>query len=66
MLLLLMLLYALGNLATALAPSFSGLVAFRFISGLPHGAYFGIAAQTAEALQAATLAPDHVLRGIRL
>lgn len=26
----------------------------------------GIAAQTAEALQAATLAPDHVLRGIRL
>lgn len=35
MLLLLMALYAAGNLATALAPSFGGLVAFRFISGLP-------------------------------
>ncbi|PYG97691.1 MFS transporter, partial [Arthrobacter stackebrandtii] len=38
MLLLLMALYALGNLATAFAPSFSSLVAFRFISGLPHRA----------------------------
>ncbi|MDZ3991927.1 MFS transporter [Pseudomonas sp. Teo4] len=44
MLLWLMVLYAIGNLATAFAPSFSSLVAFRFISGLPHGAYFGIAA----------------------
>ena len=50
MLLLLMLLYALGNLATAFAPSFSGLVAFRFISGLPHGAYFGIAAVVASSM----------------
>lgn len=47
MLLLLMALYAIGNLATAFAPSFGGLVAFRFISGLPHGAYFGIAAVVA-------------------
>ncbi|PYB69230.1 MFS transporter [Pseudomonas sp. LB-090624] len=52
MLLLLMLLYALGNLATALAPSFGGLVAFRFISGLPHGAYFGIAAVVASSMVA--------------
>ncbi|MFJ4452904.1 MFS transporter [Pseudomonas sp. NPDC089392] len=52
MLLLLMLLYALGNLATAFAPSFSGLVAFRFISGLPHGAYFGIAAVVASSMVA--------------
>ncbi|MDR6711376.1 DHA1 family inner membrane transport protein [Pseudomonas hunanensis] len=50
MLLLLMALYALGNLATAFAPSFSGLVAFRFISGLPHGAYFGIAAVVASSM----------------
>lgn len=55
MLLLLMLLYALGNLATAFAPSFSGLVAFRFISGLPHGAYFGIAAVVASSM----VAKDH-------
>lgn len=50
MLLLLMALYALGNLATAFAPSFAGLVAFRFISGLPHGAYFGIAAVVASSM----------------
>lgn len=52
MLLLLMALYALGNLATAFAPSFGGLVAFRFISGLPHGAYFGIAAVVASSMVA--------------
>ncbi|MGO0683824.1 MFS transporter [Pseudomonas fulva] len=50
MLLMLMALYALGNLATAFAPSFGGLVAFRFISGLPHGAYFGIAAVVASSM----------------
>ncbi|WDY60441.1 MFS transporter [Pseudomonas sp. PSKL.D1] len=52
MLLLLMALYAIGNLATAFAPSFAGLVAFRFISGLPHGAYFGIAAVVASSMVA--------------
>ncbi|MBK5002053.1 MFS transporter [Pseudomonas sp. S31] len=50
MLLLLMALYAIGNLATAFAPSYFGLVAFRFISGLPHGAYFGIAAVVASSM----------------
>lgn len=58
MLLLLMALYALGNLATALAPSYSGLVAFRFISGLPHGAYFGIAA-----VVASSMVPTHQRAG---
>nr|WP_314485261.1 MFS transporter [uncultured Pseudomonas sp.] len=52
MLLMLMALYALGNLATAFAPSFAGLIAFRFISGLPHGAYFGIAAVVASSMVA--------------
>lgn len=52
MLLMLMALYALGNLATAFAPSFGGLIAFRFISGLPHGAYFGIAAVVASSMVA--------------
>lgn len=50
MLLLLMGLYALGNLATAFTPTFGSLVAFRFISGLPHGAYFGIAAVVASSM----------------
>jgi len=50
MLLLLMALYAVGNLATAFAPSFTSMVAFRFISGLPHGAYFGIAAVVASSM----------------
>lgn len=46
----LMLLYGLANLAAALAPDFGALVAFRFLSGLPHGAYFGVAALVAAAL----------------
>lgn len=50
MLMLLMVLYALGNLATAFTPSFGSLVVFRFLSGLPHGAYFGIAAVVASSM----------------
>jgi DHA1 family inner membrane transport protein len=50
MLLLLMALYSLGNLATAFTSTFDTLVAFRFISGLPHGAYFGIAAVVASSM----------------
>jgi len=43
LLLILMGLFALGNLASALASGFGMLVALRFASGLPHGAYFGVA-----------------------
>lgn len=50
MLMLLMVLYTLGNLATAFTPSFGSLVVFRFLSGLPHGAYFGIAAVVASSM----------------
>lgn len=50
MLLWLMVLYALGNLATAFAPTFGSLIACRFIAGLPHGAYFGIAAVVASSM----------------
>ena len=32
---------AVANLLSALAPSFGWLLLFRFLSGLPHGAYFG-------------------------
>lgn len=48
----LMVAFTLGNAATVLAPSFETLVLARFVSGLPHGAYFGVAS-----LAAATLAP---------
>ncbi|QEM83732.1 MFS transporter [Halomonas binhaiensis] len=45
----LMLVFALGNIASAMAPSFWSFVALRFIAGLPHGAYFGVAALVAAA-----------------
>ena len=38
---------AVANLLSAAAPSFGWLLAFRFLSGLPHGAYFGFAALVA-------------------
>jgi DHA1 family inner membrane transport protein len=42
--------YALGNLASALGPTYASMLLFRFIAGLPHGAYFGVAALTAVAI----------------
>lgn len=50
----LMLIFAIANGLSALAPTFSWMLLFRFISGLPHGAYFGIAA-----LVAASVVPLH-------
>lgn len=49
-LLALMAVFALGNALTALAPSFGWMIAARFLAGLPHGAYFGIAALVAASL----------------
>lgn len=43
----LMAVFAAGNLLSALSPSFGWMIAFRFFSGLPHGAYFGVAALVA-------------------
>ncbi|MDX0105888.1 MFS transporter [Sinorhizobium meliloti] len=51
-LLVLMAVFALGNFASAVAPSFHPLVAARFFAGLPHGAYFGVAALVAAGLAA--------------
>ena len=48
----LMVAYALGNVLSAAAPSYATLVGARFLTGLPHGAYFGVAS-----LVAADLAP---------
>jgi DHA1 family inner membrane transport protein len=50
LLMLLMAMFALGNGLSALAPSYGWMMAFRFLSGLPHGAYFGIASMVASAL----------------
>ena len=44
--------YGLFNLMSAAAPSYEVLVVARFLDGLPHGAYFGVAS-----LVAASLAP---------
>ncbi|MGE8499168.1 MAG: MFS transporter [Pseudomonas sp.] len=54
LLLLLMAVFALGNFASAFAPDYHTLMAFRFFAGLPHGAYFGVAM-----LVAASMAPPH-------
>lgn len=50
LLLALMGFYALGNLASASAPDYLGMMLARFVAGLPHGAYFGVAALTAVAI----------------
>ncbi|WP_136248410.1 MFS transporter [Halomonas borealis] len=47
LLIALMLVFAVGNVASALATSFWPFVGLRFLAGLPHGAYFGIAALVA-------------------
>lgn len=44
LMLLLALVIAAGNLMTALASNYMTFIAGRFISGLPHGAYFGVGA----------------------
>ncbi|MCK8678183.1 MFS transporter [Streptomyces lichenis] len=50
MLLLLMGLFTVGNLASALAPGFGTLVGARILAGLPHGAFFGVGAVVAARL----------------
>nr|WP_163501365.1 MFS transporter [Halomonas socia] len=47
LLIALMLVFAVGNIASALAPGFWSFVGLRFLAGLPHGAYFGVAALVA-------------------
>jgi DHA1 family inner membrane transport protein len=52
LLIALMAAYALANIGSALAPGYLSLNVLRFVCGLPHGTYFGVAA-----LVAASLAP---------
>ncbi|MFG6176379.1 MFS transporter [Halomonas sp. THAF12] len=49
LLIVLMLVFAVGNIASAMATSFWPFVGLRFLAGLPHGAYFGVAALVAAA-----------------
>ena len=49
-LLVLVTLMMVGNTCAALAPNYWVLLLARFISGLPHGAYFGVASIVAEKL----------------
>ncbi|MGW4480891.1 MFS transporter [Rhodococcus triatomae] len=43
----LMVAFTVGNVASVLAPTYGSLMVARFVAGLPHGAYFGIAALVA-------------------
>ena len=47
LLLTLMAVFTLGNVASMLAPTYATLVTARFVTGLPHGAFFGVAALAA-------------------
>lgn len=67
LLLALMAVFTLGNVASMLAPSYGTLVGSRFLAGLPHGAYFGVAALVAAHLmgpQHRAKAVAHVLTGL--
>lgn len=50
LLLMLVTIMCAGNICAALAPSYFMLLCSRFLSGLPHGAFFGAAAIVAERL----------------
>ena len=47
--------FAIGNGLSAIAPNYPTMLLFRFLSGLPHGAYFGVAA-----LLIASIVPFHL------
>ncbi len=65
----LMALFALGNALSALAPTYGWMLAFRFLSGVPHGAYFGVAALVATSVAAPgrrTQAVARVMMGLTI
>ena len=67
MLIVLMDWVAVANLLSATSPSFDWLLFFRFLSGLPHGAYFGLAALVAASLvedDRRTMAVGRVMAGL--
>jgi len=67
LLIALMGLYALANGLSAVAPNYRWMLGLRFLSGLPHGAYFGIAMLVAASVVPANQrarAAGHVLLGL--
>ena len=69
LLIVLMTVFALANGLSALAPTYHWMLVFRFLSGLPHGAYFGIAALVAASLvpvERRTQAVSRVLLGLTI
>jgi DHA1 family inner membrane transport protein len=69
LLILLMSVFAVANGLSALAPTYHWMLLFRFLSGLPHGAYFGIAALVAASLvpvERRTQAVGRVLLGLTI
>nr|WP_088185300.1 MFS transporter [Sphingobium sp. Z007] len=63
----LMAMFALANGLSALSPGYHWLLLFRFLSGVPHGAYFGVAALVAANLvptEKRTLAIAKVMSGL--
>ncbi|MEV5779654.1 MFS transporter [Streptomyces sp. NPDC048448] len=58
----LMVLFVAGNALSALAPDQHWLLAARFLSGLPHGAFFGVGAVVATGL----VAPERKARSVSL
>jgi len=69
LLIMLMGLFAVANTLSALSPNFETMLVFRFLSGLPHGAYFGVAALVAASivpLRFRTRAVSTLLMGLTL
>ncbi len=65
----LMAVFTLGNLASVLAPTYETLMAARFVAGIPHGAFFGVAALVATHLMGPknrAKAVAHVMTGLTL
>ncbi|MFH8486077.1 MFS transporter [Streptomyces longisporoflavus] len=58
----LMVLFVAGNALSAAAPDYHWLMAARFLSGLPHGAFFGVGAVVATGL----VAPERKARSVSL
>lgn len=54
LLIALMVMFTVGNTLTAFASGYSTLLAARFLAGLPHGAYFGVASVVAAGLAGPT------------
>ncbi|MEU5249752.1 MFS transporter, partial [Streptomyces asoensis] len=55
-------LFVAGNALSSFAPGYDSLLAARFVSGLPHGAFFGVGAVVATGL----VAPERKARSVSL